>query len=232
MSKATLSLMVVLMLAFAGSAIADIDHSLHFMGVPAPTQDWGGYYVGPYNVQDETTPTADRLNGGVVMSTYCDDFTREMVTYWTADDYLLGYSDVASYKFSHIFSTNPTAATAYLAAAYLVAEAETPSVNRIPYQVAVWLLFDPGLQTQVNNDLTYGATINADLADALTWAGTHTVLNLGQTVHILTPEPPDASQELIWFGPSLETNVPEPATFFLVGLVLVGCGRALARRRV
>ena len=133
----------------------------------------------------------------------------------------------------------------YLQAAFLfdvVSELEgqtqtqTRLVNEQELSAAAWTLFvDSNNYTQLTNAINNsGSTFASDVAFDLRWAEQEagTPLNpnsaIGSGWSVVTPAPGYVMQEFLTYSPPIVT--PEPASMFLLGFVLLGCGRGLARR--
>ena len=133
----------------------------------------------------------------------------------------------------------------YLQAAFLfdvVSELEgqtqtqTRLVDEQELSAAAWTLFvDSNNYTQLTNAINNsGSTFASDVAFDLRWAEQEagTPLNpnsaIGSGWSVVTPAPGYVMQEFLTYSPPIVT--PEPASMFLLGFVLLGCGRGLARR--
>ncbi len=232
MTKTAIFLSVILLLSTTVVAFADGPYSVTFASGPGSDwKTWAGYYVSPYT---GTVTIPGHTPANSVIPLYCIDFNHD-----------IGWGE----RFDGTFTQIPLPqATDQLNFALNEAAWIFENVsNQVTAQVAVWDLLVPLLSptrspsfatTLAGNLATAGAYTQAE-RDASAAVGAAQVLggtglrSAWDLVYV-APLVLDGTHPQYFLTPGGANNenppVPEPASILLLGVVLVGSGRSLARR--
>jgi len=199
-------------------------------GEPSNTDPaiWASWYVSPYYGQDFSR------TGNPILALFCIDFNHTVYKPepWTAN--ITNFSDIAVNQ------------TLYYEAAWIFENTWAgKNYGRALAQVAVWDLFvnvltPPNKAVDLANAIPVGSTpspavTTGSVAQVKSDAASHTTQAGLALTWTLVHDTNAASDHVQWFitpnYPSTppDSNVPEPAAILLMGVVLVGCGKHLAR---
>ena len=241
MTKVSWLLAAVLLVTLSGTAVAEVQNQMTwYPGYVAGS--WNGYGTSPYLVTDLTFDPDQKI------SLYCLDFNHYIhpPNAWTADINALEEPNLSHYLYGSVLTWDIYREIAWLFEMTQTADADT----KIAAQVAVWGLTAHGARLTTYTDLLTNhssAALRTKVSDLLIAAAAKSDAPTNWSVVTA-----NSDWEKGYFhvtgdnsDPYLSTHVqefmvnksagdfpgvPEPASVLLLGAVLVGCGRRLAKR--